>query len=403
MPVRAIISIVLFLSVCGVAGWSGGRVVQRFDLDRDVRNDRQTRSDLARFDLGAGGAKSLLENADRIASYSNLPPAPLAGMAVGVSPLMENALRPEIELYRAAFAREPLESGHFLRDWHLDTATVILLALPVLILFGPGLDPLLAIAAGLVGSLAGFLAAGPDFGNPGVWIRLALWLAVTGAYGWFWSMARRWLDKVKGGEAAGIVLYAVVVFLLPGLVMLAVRTVFPVPSGAAVLAEIRQAGQAQEQGDAAALAPFHGGHPSIMNQPDPAEYDRRKLQSVQAWEKIAAGPVASYRAAVARHRFVAHVLRAVSPAAAAQGALVEIAGTGNGRYSDFEAQMENFTRTQWLPFFAKRVAQGQSLTVADLDQLPKFTYAENGAIGELLPSLLLMLPILAAGFWLSRK
>jgi ABC-2 type transport system permease protein len=140
-----------------------------------------------------------------------------------------------------------------------------------------------------------------------------------------------------------------------------------------------------------------------MNQPDPAEYDRRKLQSVQAWEKIAAGPVASYRAAVARHRFVAHVLRAVSPAAAAQGALVEIAGTGNGRYSDFEAQMENFTRTQWLPFFAKRVAQGQSLTVADLDQLPKFTYAENGAIGELLPSLLLMLPILAAGFWLSRK
>jgi len=403
MPIRAVVSVVFFLALCGWAGWSGGRVVQRFDLNRDTANDAKTRLELARLDFGTPAPKSAFENADRLAVYAALPPAPLAGMAVGVSPVMENARRPEIETFRSAFEREPLESGHFLRDWHLDVATVILLALPVLVLFGPGLDPLIALAAGLVGSLVGFLASGPDFGNGGVWVRLTLWLIVTAVYGWFWSMARRWLDKRAGGEAVGIALYAVVIFLLPGVAMIVARTLFPVPSGAAVLAEIREAGRAQEQRDAAALMPFHMGHPGVMNEPNPAEYDRLKLQSLRAWEKIAAGPLESYRSGIARHRFVAHVLRVISPAAAAQGALVEIAGTGSGRYADFEQQMDAFTRTKWLPFFAQRAEQGQPLTAGDLDQLPKFVYAEGGTLMALLASLLLTLPMLAGGFWLSRQ
>ena len=401
MSPRSIISVVIFLCLCAWSGWSGGRVMQRFDFERDARADRQTRIDILRLDLAEGEKRSVLEQSDHLAAAVALPRAPLGALAVGVSPVYESARPPSLSPVLAAFETEPLESGHFLRDWHLDLMTVMLVALPVLILFGPGLDPLVAVAAGLVGSLVGFLASSPEFGSGGVWLRLALWLLVTAVYGWFWAMTRAWLNSVKGGEAFAIAVYAAVVFLLPGMAALLARTVVAVPSGAAALAEIRQAGRAQELSDVTERAKFHVGHPGATDGEDPAEYDRLKLKSLRAWEKLAAGPVDSYQSAQGRHRLVANLMRVVSPTAAAQGALVEIAGTGAGRHLDFVEQVDAFSRSQWGPFFTKRVEQGQFLGAADLDKLPKFAYAEP-AFTSLLMALLFMVPIAAAGVYVSR-
>lgn len=401
MSPRAILSVVIFLCLCAWAGWSGGRVMQRFDFERDARTDRQTRIDIARLSLGEGAKRSLLEAADHLAAAVALPRAPLGALALGVSPVYENARQPSLAPFLDAFDTEPLESGQFLRDWHLDLMTVILVALPVLILFGPGIEPMFAIAAGLLGSLVGFLASSPDFGSAGVWLRLLLWLLVTAVYGYFWAMVREWLNKVRGGEAFAIAIYAAVVFLIPGLAALVSRTITPVPSGASVLAEIRQAGLPQELRDAKELAKFHMAHPGAVDGADPAEYDRLKLGSIRAWEKLTAGPLDSYQSALTRHRFVANVLRIFSPAAAAQGALVEIAGTGTSRYVDFAEQVNEFSRAQWSPFFTKRVEQGQTLGAADLEKLPKFTYQEP-AFTNLLMVLLFTLPIVAAALYVAR-
>lgn len=404
MSLRAIISVVVFLLLCAWAGWSGGRVAQRYDFERDARNDRQTRVDLVR--LGMSGAlppKSVLEESDHLAAHLALPRAPLAGMAVGVAPVYPSAYRPTLDSLSRAFDPEPLESGHFLRDWHLDIATVLLVALPVLILFGPGLTPLLAIAAGLVGSLVGFFASAPEFGAGGVWVRLILWLLVTTVYGWFWSMLRTWLDKIKGGEAFAIALYALLVFVLPGLGALVARTITPVPSGAEVLAEVRRAASGIEQRDAQTLIRFHMGHPNTVDGENSAEYDQLKLKSIGEWEKVSAGPLASYQSGIDRHRFGANLLRIFSPAAAAQGALLETAGTGSGRYASFAEQADDFTRTKWAPFFLQRAGQGQRLAQTDLDRLPKFKYEEPSVIMTFLTVLLFVLPIAFAGVLVSRK
>lgn len=402
MSLRAILSVVVFLCLCAWSGWSGGRVVQRFDFERDARNDRQTRIDVMRLNLGENAKRSVLEEAEHLAAALAVPRAPLGALAVGVSPVYENARVPVLAGYQNGFDIEPLESGQFLRDWHLDLMTVILVALPVLILFGPGLDPLFAVAAGLIGSLVGFLASSPAFGHGEVWLRLLLWLVVTGAYGYFWAMTGEWLRKARGGEALAIAVYAAVVFLIPGLSALVARTITPVPSGAEVLAEIRRAGNGQELKDAQSLAKFHMAHPGGVDNEDPAEYDRLKLQSLRAWDQLAAAPLASYQSAQARHRFVANVLRVLSPVAAAQGAFVEVAGTNPGRYLDFAAQVEEFSRTQWAPFFVKKVEAGASLSAADLDKLPRFTYSEPSVLVNLLTILLFTLPIAAAAIYVSR-
>jgi len=402
MSPRAIISVVIFLGLCAWSGWSGGRLMLRFDFERDALADRQTRLDVLRLNFADGKPRSAMEEAEHLAAAVALPRAPLGALAVGVQPVYENARQPSLSPLQRAFDVEPLESGQFLRDWHLDLLTVILVALPVLILFGPGLDPLLAVAAGLVGSLVGFLASSPDFGSGGAWLRLLLWLLVTALYGYFWAMTRQWLNQVLGGEAFAIAIYAAVVFLIAGVGALLGRTFTPVPSAAAVLAEIRQAGNGQELRDAADLAKFHMGHPGAVDGTDPAEYDRLKLASLRAWEKLAAGPLESYQSALSRHRFVANLLRILSPAAAAQGALVETAGTGTSRYLDFAEQVDSFSRTQWAPFFTKRVEQGQLLRSADLAQLPVFRYQEPSVVMSLLTILLFTLPVAAAALYVSR-
>jgi hypothetical protein len=402
MSPKAIISVVIFLCLCGWAGWSGGRVMQRFDLERDARTDAKTRLDVARMAFAETGGRSVLEQAEQLAGALALPRAPLGALAVGVSPVYESARQASLAPALAAFDTEPLESGHFLRDWHLDLLTVILVALPVLILFGPGLDAALAVAAGLIGSLVGFLASGPEFGSADVWLRLALWLLVTAVYGWFWTLTRAWLDQARGGEAFAIAIYALVVFLIPGLGALVARTITPPPSGAATLAEIRRAGKGQELRDAAALAKFHMGHPGAVDGEDPSDYDRLKLASLREWEKIAAGPVDGYESALGRHRFVGNVLRVLSPAAAAQGALLEIAGTSAARHLDFAEQVKAFSRNQWAPFFAKRAGQGQALTAGDLGKVPQFVYQSPSVLLSLLTILLFTLPVAGAALYVGR-
>lgn len=402
MSPRAIASVVVFLLLCTWAGWSGGRVMQRHDFVRDANSDRQTRVGLAQSELAAARPTSVIEQAELLSGRVALPRAPLAGMAVGISPVYENSRPLTLDSYSRAFAAEPLESGHFLRDWHLDVATVILVALPVLILFGPGLDPFLALAAGLFGSLVGFFASGPEFGSASAWVRLTLWLLIAGVYGWFWSMLRRWLDKVKGGEAFAIAIYALIVFVLPGLVALVARTITPVPSGAEVVAAVRKAGQATELRDAQELARFHMTHPSFVEGANPTEYDQRKAASIAAWDKLTAAPLDSYQSAITRHRWAANLLSICSPAAAAHAALLETAGNGVGRYASFSSQVDEFSRTKWAPFFLGRAQKGQALAAADLAQLPKFNY-EEPAFMSLLMALLFTLPIAAAGVLVSRR
>ena len=402
MSFRAIASVVVFLLLCGWAGWSGGRVVQRYDFVRDASTDRQTRIQLVGPMLGEARRASVLEQAVALAAQVAMPPAPLAGMAVGVSPVLDSVRRPALDRYTQAFAVEPLESGHFLRDWHLDVAMVILVALPVLILFGPGLDPLLAMAAGLLGSIVGFLASTPEFASGGVWMRLLFWLAITAVYGWFWSMVRVWLDKVRGGEAFAIAVYGLIVFVLPGLGALLARTVTPVPSAAEVVAEVRKAAMPTELRDAQDLVRFHTAHPSVVPNENAAEFDQRKVKSIRAWDQLAAAPLDAYESAVTRHRFVANVLRIFSPAAAAQGALLEVAGTGVSRYSSFAAQVAEFSQKQWAPFFLSRAEKGQRLTQPELAQLPRFTY-EEPSLMSLLIALLLTVPIALAAVLVSRR
>lgn len=80
--------------------------------------------------------------------------------------------------------------------------------------------------------------------------------------------------------------------------------------------------------------------------------------------------------ALARQQDLAGRLAFLSPAVVVREALNDLAGTGVIRHQRFRAQADRF-RHEWRRFFGSRIFQGDVLTPADYEAIPRFSFQEE--------------------------
>jgi ABC-2 type transport system permease protein len=376
--------------------------------------------------------------------HAVLPPAPLALSAIGQSDLLPHTVTISTTSTPGLPGREEIANPLHLLAGRLDLAFVVVFLLPLLVLaltfdmlarereggtlalllsqplrlrsvvFGKALARGLAVLVPtLAVTLAGFTLAGVD--PAAAWTRVALWaLAVTG-YVVFW-LALAVVVNLQGGGSArnAVVLASIWLFLavlVPAGLSIGVQALHPVPSRAEFIGAEREAARLAQAEGSALLARYYEEHPELVPEGEVNlnDFAARSL-AVQAQVRERLMPVrAEYDAQIDRQRRGIDVLRFLSPALLVQGALEDIAGTGEPRYRRYRDQVESL-RIAFLEWFGPRVLRQARLAAEDADRIPGWQWEEEPAAavvsrvgtsttGILVPTLLLLA---AAGALLRR-
>ena len=378
--------LLVFLLLAAGAGWVGRETAMVLDHRmRDAKSDLEMRIGLQRV-LFRGDPvtdPSPGQLADEAAPWLQPGRGSLDGMAVGRTAI-EPAFRPTFEgwLERLESADNPALTVFS----HFDVAFVVLVFWPWMILFSPTPAPWTRLAlwgAGPVGSLVAAAVAGLAWGSAESWIRLSLWLLVVAIYGWVWLRLRDVVES-RSGDAWRVkaAVYVGLVFLLPAAASLVANTVARPGSRLEWAGARYEAGREPAWGQSLVLAPYYEKFPEFAAPEIRSEYDVSRWKAAKAW-RAALDPVdARQEASMATHRLIARALRLLSPVSLAQGALIEIAGTGEVRSAEFQEAAVKFARDTWAPFFQKLKARQVPAEI--LNKLPRFEYTPALMSGLLL-------------------
>lgn len=382
---RFIASLTIFVIVALVAAWNGRQTAEALDARRqDARADYEMRIGFQRVLFRGNPALDPAPGqiADETAPWLVAPPPPLAALSTGRTAI-DLAYRPTFtgEVERLESAENPtlLAFGHF------DLAAVLLLFLPWLLLFAPiesKLERLAALAAGAIASLIAAAMGSLTWSSADTWFRLIIWLALVTLYARVWLSLR---DLASGWRAKSMA-YVLLVIVMPALASVIAATVIP-PGSRVDWARARyEASREPALRQSKTLSPFYERFPEFAASATRRDYDAARLALEPAW-RAALDPIDQrQQSSVNLHRMVAQVLRVLSPTSLIGGALLETAGSGDTRASDFAAQAASFARDKWSAYFRQNV-QG-AFQPATLDKLPAFEYQAQGLFGWLLWPLL---------------
>jgi ABC-2 type transport system permease protein len=373
------------------------------------------------------------------ARYAVLPPEPMAAVSIGQSDLHPFYARVTIRTKPAVLNNDEIENPLALLNGRFDLAFVLvfcwpLLALPLaynliseeresgtlrLVLSQPvsmravvlakvcvrgGFLVTLTLAAVIV-SLA--FTGSVEMSQLPVLGVLCLLIAVTGLL-WFGVACAvnviGWRSSMNAMVLAGIWLGWVLV--LPSATNLIISAVVPVPSRVELVTQMREATNAASGDVARLVAYYYEEHPEMA--PPQATPDRTAVRSVTIQEEAErrVQPVLeAFEAHVARQQTIADRCRYLSPAMLLQDAMNELAGTTTGRYRCFMSQVTDY-HAAWRAYFHPRIFAHVTLTAADYQQFPRFTYQPEPTTTVLRRALvsiaavaLLGLALLAAGLW----
>jgi ABC-2 type transport system permease protein len=419
--------IAIFAAAIGYGVWNGTRWVsfQKSALvaataEEDERYER-LRTQVA--SLSAPGAKispfadprSPANVGGRLGPrYAMLPPGPLAPLAIGQSDLLPYYFKVSTEARENIIAATEIENPNRLLSGRFDLAFVIIFLYPLLILAlsynmlsseqeqgtlsltlsqpvslrtivsGKVALRALVLLVLLVGfSAVALLVTGADLSTPGAGLRLALWLAIVGAYGAFWfalSIAIAALGRNSTTNATILAsVWLVLVVMTPSLFNLAAATLYPVPSRVEMVQAMRAAQDEANKNGSKVLARFYEDHPELATGDATQAMNDFNVVRVAVNDDVErrVRPVISrYEEQVASQQRVLDSLRFLSPAILMQGALNDIAGTGSARHADFLAQVDAYHR-QWREYFVPKIfAKAQ---IANFDAIPRFDYREESS------------------------
>jgi ABC-2 type transport system permease protein len=351
--------------------------------------------------------------------YAVLPTSPFQASAVGQSDLIPPVVPVILDGADPRSTREEIENPVHLLSGPLDLAFVVTFLLPLLalalsfdllsrereqgtlalLLSQPisarrltlakllarwGLLVVLAVgAAGL-----GFLVVGGGLALD----RFLLWGGIVALYLAFWVGLAAVVNVTGRDSARNAValafLWLVFVILIPAGVQITAGLVHPVPSRAELVAlEREEVRQVQEQA-AAVLAQYYDDHPELLPEGSVDEVDfQTRAFAVNEEVRARLAPVrARYREGLEAQREWIHTFRWLSPTILTYEALVELAGTGDGRVDRFEREVEAF-HARWVAHFEPLIYGDRRLSPEDLDRLPAWEFREEGG-GELRAALL---------------
>ena len=335
-----------------------------------------------------------------------LPPAPLAAIAVGQRDLRPQAVRVNTGAQLAAEqeTETPMSGPTRLTTGAFDPAFLFVVLFPLVVIalsyellsgerergtlamllsqpvsqialvVGKAGARLLALSVvTLAFALIGLLVAGADLGAPGAGLPIALYAAVLVAWAAFWFAAaiavNAWGRTSASNALVLVGLWLVVVVVVPGLVNVAMDTVYPAPSRVELVHETREVAQAVEK----SLADLQGRHDRDTR----AKGFAARVVDVQEALARRSAPLLEAQQARARQRQeMLDGLRFLSPAIMVQLALEDVAGSGGTRHERFETQVAAL-HDAFRGFFVARVRAGEPLRAADVDVVPSMVFEEE--------------------------
>jgi ABC-2 type transport system permease protein len=360
----------------------------------------------------------------------HLPPAPLAALSIGQSDLLPSVVPVTTRTGYGMPGREEIANPLHLLTGRLDLAFVILFLLPLLVLAisfdmlsrerESGIMGLLLSQPVRLGTLlAGKLAAraaivfavaiplplvvlsvrGVDLLAPANLSGLMLWLALVTAYTGFWLSLAAVANVVGGGSArqavglaAGWLFLAIVV---PSALTIGGRILYPVPSRAEMIGAEREAARIAQAEGSALLAQNYEDHPEFA----PADVDIDDVMTLAYAVEESVGELMEpvrrhYDEQIAAQQRLVGNLRVLSPVLLAQGALDDLAGTGDHRHAAFLQQVESF-RLEFHDYFRPLIYLQEPFTSDQVASIPAWIYREetprdrDGRIGRALAGILL--------------
>ena len=399
MSRNLLLAVAAFVCLGLAAAWNGRRLRDTLgQVESQVASANHQRLEIGKLNAGfpatAGRPRaedSVLVLAERVAPWMVISPSPLAGAAAGQAALRSTIWR--ATSWGAEQGLEVFENAQTMAVGHFDLALVMVFALPLVILFAPRQDSVL-LALGPAVSLAGILLSGAPLGIADTWLRTLVWLMLTGLYGYFWLLVRRrqplyWMAAVY---------VMVLVVLVPGAAVVIGELVVPPPSRVELARATQVALRPVMETSSRQLAPFYESHPEyVEGELTPADYDRVRLRADAERRAAMESLLRQTEARAASHRQTVEILATLSPAAILHLGLLETAGTGVSRQSDFEVSAKEFGG-KWAAEIQAGLAKGHPLRPAELEHFPKFTYQEQTAGSWLLPAGISLLSLLA---WLG--
>jgi ABC-2 type transport system permease protein len=434
--------VAIFAVAIGYGVWNGSRWVrfQRAALASAAaeETERYQRLQAQVASLAAPGAKVSPFADPRSPSnvggrlgprYAMLPPGPLAPLAIGQSDLLPYYFKVSTEARENIVAATEIENPNRLLSGRFDLAFVIIFLYPLLILalsynmlsseqeqgtlslalsqpvslrtLVSGkviLRALVLLALLVIFSGVALLATNADLSAPGAGLRLALWLAIVGAYGAFWfalSIAVVSFGRNSTTNATMLAsVWLVLIVMTPSLFNLAASTLYPVPSRVEMVQAMRTAQDEANKSGSKALARFYEDHPELASG-DAAQamndFNVVRVAVNDDVERRVRPVVSRYEQQLASQQRVLDSLRFLSPAILMQGALNDIAGTGSQRHTDFLAQVDVYHRG-WREYFVPKIFAKVQIT--DFGAIPRFSYREEadtvvaGRVGAALVGLL---------------
>lgn len=372
-----------------------------------------------------------------LSRYALLPPGPLATLAIGQADVQPFWALVTTRTKQTFFVNDEIENPIHLMVGRLDTAYVILAVLPLLVLaltfdvvagerergtlalvLAQPVDPRrivtakVALRALVVAALALALSIGTAVGTgvpltDGVALgRLASWSAVVLLYAAFWFAIALAVNARRLSSAASAVTllgaWLVVVVVLPAVAAATVSVTRPAPSRIALTTQLREAtdGAAERRQDA--IATFLLDHPGYVGGPEATADPYVTATALQdAAERTMAPTYAAFDAALDAQRRAADRFRLLSPALVVQGALLELAGSGEQRFRHYETQFDEY-HGAWRRAINDRMLARQRFTAAEMSALPRYVFVEESwgtLLNRLAPGLLALLALTAAIAW----
>jgi ABC-2 type transport system permease protein len=346
--------------------------------------------------------------------YASMPPGPLAALAIGQSDIYPYYFKVSTASKTTFLNNDEIEHPVHLMSGRFDLAFVVLYLYPLIILtlsynlisaekeagtLAMTLAQPVSLRTVIAGKIAlrfafvlvvaaGLALAAVFLGGSGpssdVAPRLGLWLAIVAAYGAFWFVlaaavnALGWSSSTNAMALAGM--WLTFVLLIPSLLNVAVKSLYPVPSRVELIQAMRMASTEASAAGSRLLARYYEDHPELADSRTSAsDFAAVSLAAQEEVDRQVQPVLARFDEQLQRQQSMVDRYRFLSPAVVAQASLFDIAGTSSHRYQHFLKLVDGFHRA-WSAHLVPRIVHREKLTPDDIDRLPSFQFREVSSI-----------------------
>lgn len=208
--------------------------------------------------------------------------------------------------------------------------------------------------------------------------KIIIFFILILAYALFWFAMAFVVNLSAGSSAKNAItllgLWVLLVLVTPAVVNQLANSLYPMPSRAAMINEMRvmKADAAKKQD--AILDAYLRDHPEYAQQ-DTTKYTfwHRYMASQKLIKDELAPVLSSYESQITKQQQLVKNFRFASPAIIVQENLSKIAGTSTENYESFRKQVNNFAG-EWRSFFVPMLYKNEVFTKEKVSYLPVFKY-----------------------------